>query len=390
MSRPRVLQVFPYWLEPETGGASGVKDVIASIVELTRDDWDHVVVTPGASPHNERFRSAGAVDVVDLGRRDHLVVRRGSGAASLARHSIDIARESRRLAALIRGRDIAVVHSHSSAYLGGALAARLTGRPSLVHVHERMDRLPRVVAWGHRRVTATLADRIVVLARFMEDEWHDAARKLETIPNTVIVRSPGVAEDGGTVPIGFLGRIAPRKGIEYLIDALALVRDEIPDARLAVVGGPAEAEDYAYLERLRSQATSLGSAIEFRGPTDDPLGFLRNVCVLAFVSPVDIAPVTVLQAMALGVPVVSGSHGGAEEFVVDGVTGVVVPPRDARALAAALVDVLQHAECRAQMSQAARTRFGELYGPERFRAQISELYERALLKRRGSAPRLRS
>jgi glycosyltransferase involved in cell wall biosynthesis len=375
-----VLQVFPYWLGPETGGASGVRSVIEATVELTRERWRHVVLTPAPSRFDVAFTRAGA-DVTSLGRKEHLVLRRTASPVGILRYVAHLAVDIPRIMRVIRRRRIDVVHSHGSAYLGAAIAGRLSRRPVIVHVHERMDMLPARHARIYRRIVGRLATRVVLIAGFLGDEWRGSGAATVLIPNTV----PWIVADtpSGAAPVvGFLGRVAPRKGIEYLIRAFAIVHVELPEARLTIVGGPAEPEDYPYLERLREEVTQLGldDVVEFRGPVEDPLRALSEFRVLGFTSPIDIAPVTVLQAMALGIPVVSASDGGADEMVVSGVTGLAVPPRDEAGIAAALLSVLRDQHVRDEMGAAARARFLARYGPARYAADVGALYQ-ALARR---------
>jgi glycosyltransferase involved in cell wall biosynthesis len=350
--------------------------VIQDVIRATEPECEHVVLVPGNSPFNDLFLEAGATEILQLGRSSHLVLRRGAGPRSLLRHVGELALDVPRIVRWIRRLEVDLVHTHSSAYLGAALAARLARRPVVVHVHERMDALPPWLARLHRRTTALLATRIVVIARFMLEEWHDAGGKTVLIPNTssfVPAQDPTSAQ----LPlIGFLGRVAPRKGIEYLIRALPVVLREVPLARLAIVGGPAEPEDHPYLEALRREARDAGvaAAVEFRGPTDDPAAFLRTLRVLGFVSPLDIAPVTVLQAMAAGIPVVCASDGGAEEFVADGEAGLQVPPRDHEAIGRAVTRVLVDDALHDRLAAGALARFRTEYGWDRYVSRILSLY----------------
>jgi glycosyltransferase involved in cell wall biosynthesis len=245
----------------------------------------------------------------------------------------------------------------------------------IVHVHERMDLLHPRLARVYRRLVGRLATRVVLIADFLLDEWQGSHAVIVSISNTVAWEVPEPRSSAAPV-VGFLGRIAPRKGIEHLLHAFAIVHAELPEARLAVVGGPAEPEDYLYLAGLRAEVARLGliDAVEFRGPVDDPAAALAGFAVFGFTSPIDIAPVTVLQAMALGVPVVVASDGGAREMVADGVTGLAVGPGDEAGIAAALLSILRDGDRRARMGAAGRERFVERYGPSRYAERIEELY----------------
>jgi phosphatidylinositol alpha-1,6-mannosyltransferase len=173
-----------------------------------------------------------------------------------------------------------------------------------------------------------------------------------------------------------VGRIAPRKGIEHLIRALPRVRKRVPDARLVVVGGPAEPEDHVYLASLRQEVAVRGleDVVDFRGPAEDVAAALDAFSVLGFVSPVDIAPITVLEAMSRGVPIVSASDGGAEDMVVDGETGFRVEPRDDERIADRIADVLCNPALRMSMAAAARERFERGFGPAAYRDRLERLY----------------
>jgi glycosyltransferase involved in cell wall biosynthesis len=379
MSGGRVLQVFPYYLAEGTGGASGVRDVIETTIRLTAPAWHHTVVVPARTSYTSSFEELGA-DVLELGRRHHLILRRSGGTRSLVVHAYELVIDVPRLASMIRKHGIEIVHSHSSAYLGGIAAARLARRPGILHVHERMDNLAPHVARAHRRISTALATELVLIAGFMAAEWADVAGRAHYIPNTALIDLSTTPTPRTEATVGFLGRIAPRKGIEFLLRAMAIVHAERPDARLAVVGGPAEPEDYAYLEELKREVDELGldGAVEFGGPTDLVPETLRGFRVLGFTAPLDIAPVTLLQAMAAGVPVVSASSGGAEEMVVDGLTGFSVQPGDEQALAQRLLLLLGDDALRRRMGEAARSRFDEFFGPERYRSQIEALYLNSL------------
>lgn len=372
--RSRVLQVFPYYLREDTGGASGVRSVIETTIRLTGDEWDHLVLVPGPSSHNAAFVRAGG-RLVDLGRREHLILRRGPLGSSGPRHLAQLARDVPRIAVMLRRERVTLVHSHSSAYLGAAIAARVMRVPVIVHVHERLDRLPERLARRYRRVVALAASRIVLIARFMVEEWRGAGADAAFIPNTSLIEV--AAERGPGVPVvGFLGRIAPRKGIEHLLRAMPAVLLRCPDARLVVVGGPAEPEDYAYLDALKEEVVALGiaEAVTFAGPVEDVSDTFSSFRVLGFTSPIDIAPITVLQAMAAGLPVVSASHGGAQDMVLDGQNGFNVEPCDDAAIADRLIDLLTDDGLWQRMAAAGRRRFQESFGPEQYARTLTDLY----------------
>jgi colanic acid/amylovoran biosynthesis glycosyltransferase len=160
----------------------------------------------------------------------------------------------------------------------------------------------------------------------------------------------------GTPVILAIGRLVEKKGFHHLLDACAVLRDEGVAFRLRVVGeGPWEA-------RLREQSVLLGLAdrVEWLGalPNAETLDAVRASTVLAAPSipaadgDIDGIPNVILEAMALARPVVGADFSGIPEVVRDGVTGRLVPPGDAAALARALADVLAHREMAARLGAA--------------------------------------
>jgi glycosyltransferase involved in cell wall biosynthesis len=153
--------------------------------------------------------------------------------------------------------------------------------------------------------------------------------------------------------VGFVGRIAPVKGVPRLLRAMRLVRADRPDARLVVIG-PNEASD-AYLRRLRRLASQPGlrGAVRFVGPSRPELWYPRLAC-LALASESEGMPLVLLEAMAHGVPCVAPDVGGVRDTL--GSAGVIVAPRDVDALAAGILRVLDDAADAARLAAAGRAR----------------------------------
>lgn len=151
----------------------------------------------------------------------------------------------------------------------------------------------------------------------------------------------------------FVGRLAAVKGVRVLLDALHLIRTGRPDLRLTLIGdGP----DRTELER-RVAEMGLAGSVRFAGyrTTDEVAAFLGQSDVLVLPSFAEGVPVVLMEAMASGVPVVASRVAGIPELVEDGVTGRLVPPGNAEALGAAIVEVLGRKD-RKTMGEAGRAR----------------------------------
>jgi glycosyltransferase involved in cell wall biosynthesis len=180
-------------------------------------------------------------------------------------------------------------------------------------------------------------------------------------------------------------RLVERKGVGNVITALAAV----PGTELHVAGGPdaggldAEPE----VKRLRALAAELGvgDRVVFRGRVgrDAMPALLRSadaVVSVPWYEPFGIVP---LEAMACGVPVVASAVGGQIDSVVDGVTGVHVPPRDPAVLARALRELLDDPERRSQLGAAGAVRARERFAHDRVAVATRDVYREVVGSRAG-------
>lgn len=152
--------------------------------------------------------------------------------------------------------------------------------------------------------------------------------------------------------------LSPRKRLEDLLAAVHLAHPRLPPYVLRIAGGvERDCDDYAAgLRRLAA-----GLPVEWVGDWDDVRPFLAGLDLFAMISEPAGCPNASLEAMAAGLPVVATDCGGASEQVIDGVTGRLVPPRDARALAGALVDLANDPGKRAACGSAGRARAEALF-----------------------------
>jgi glycosyltransferase involved in cell wall biosynthesis len=140
--------------------------------------------------------------------------------------------------------------------------------------------------------------------------------------------------------LGYVGRLSVEKGVTYLIDALAMLKVKQAEVHLLIVG---EGEQRA---NLQAQVESLGlrQAVKFLGERGDARQIIGALDLLVLPSLTEGLPNVVLEAFAYKTPVVATAVGGVPELVKDGETGWLVPPRDPRALAQAILNVLSNPE----------------------------------------------
>ncbi len=300
-----------------------------------------------------------------------------------------------------------VVHSHfwmSGIAALDAAAERGTGHPPVLHTFHALGSVKR-------RYQGTADTSPAERARLEPLVGQRAATVIATCPDEVAeLRLLGVPEDrieiapcgvdlgmfqntgraaarGATFRVLSLGRLVPRKGVDIAIRAVGLLHEQgIDDVELHIVGtgdAPAgESGPDAETVRLTALAESLGLSdqVRFLGrvPRDDVPALIREadaVVCTPWYEPFGIVP---LESMACGTPVVAANVGGLGDTVVDGVTGLLVPPQDAPAVADAFARLRADPAFAATLGAAGRMRVEARYSWERVAARTERIYERAL------------
>jgi len=184
---------------------------------------------------------------------------------------------------------------------------------------------------------------------------------------------PAVDDEPSAPTVSWAGRIDPVKDIETLLRAFALVLKELPDARLRIFGSPPSGQE-AYLERCKELAEDLDIAgsVAFEGRVDEIRDAYAAGHVVALCSITEGFPYTVIEAMTCGRPCVATDVGGVNEAIAD--TGVVVPPRNPRALAEGCLKLLRDDDERRRLGAAARERALEFFTVDRAISAFDEIY----------------
>jgi glycosyltransferase involved in cell wall biosynthesis len=170
------------------------------------------------------------------------------------------------------------------------------------------------------------------------------------------------------------GRLTEQKGFPYLLDAFALVRREVSDAALWILG---EGPDRPALEEQIARL-SLGHSVRLLGFRDNPYSYMASADLFVLSSIFEGFGNVVAEALACGTAVVSTDCPyGPSEIITDGVSGLLVPPRDPQALAAAIVRVLSEPELRAALAKEGRGRSRD-FSAEAITAQYAGVFEDSL------------
>ncbi len=291
-----------------------------------------------------------------------------------------------------------VVHTHSSkAGFLGRLAASTVETPFVVHTphvfpfqmmtHPLLKRLYLSL----ERLAARWTDMLICISR----EERKAAEslgllgeeKLRLIENGVVVppgdAPPPTGNGGlrgelgipdGTRVVGTAGRCTRQKGHEYLIRAAALVAEQCNNTVFVIVGsGRSRASERALVKHLGLQDNVL-----FADQRDDLDPFYNAIDVFVMPSLWEGLPYALLEAMSHGLCVVATRVGGMEEAVADGASGLLVPPRDAEALARAIVRTLDEPETREALGAKARDTVSKRFLLSDMVEKVEGIYQTAL------------
>lgn len=203
-------------------------------------------------------------------------------------------------------------------------------------------------------------------------------RDVVVVPNGISpVRDAGRERKKGdpTKRILFVGRLHPIKGTQYLLNAMSRVHKEIPDARLILVG---DGEEREVLEGL-TESLGLRKCVGFTGkiPHKKVQYFMNQAEVFVLPSLSEGFPVTILEAMACGLPIVATRVGGIPDIIEDKINGYLVDPKDQDQMADVLLKLLQDEELRKNISSNNRIK-AEKYTWDKVAVTLEGLYQSSL------------
>jgi len=241
-----------------------------------------------------------------------------------------------------------VAHVFSASYwsfllapVPAIVAGRLMGKRVLLHYHsgEADDHLARWGALVHPWLR--LVDEIVVPSEYLRGVFARHGYRARVIRNTVDVSCFRYRERETLRPRLLSTRsFEPHYGLDHTLEAFALLKARYPEATLTIAGSGSEER------RLSRFAASLGTGVRFLGrvaPRQIP-ALYDEADIFVNSSLVDNQPVSVLEAFASGLPVVSTGTGDIGAMVRDGETGLIVPPGDPAAMVKAVVELLENPE----------------------------------------------
>ncbi len=282
----------------------------------------------------------------------------------------------REMARFFRAGKFDVVHTHNTyPHLYATIAARWAGVPVVVQTRHGQRaghgwKSSLLYRWAARWV-----DRIVAVS----DDAAELCQRVDRLPAEKVTRiwngidlSDFRYHGPIAAPVAIsVARLSAEKDFPTLLRATAFVLREIPEFKLRIVGGGPERE------RLEVLATELGvtSAVDFLGERHDVPDLLAQAGFFVTASLTEGISLTLLEAMAVGLPVVATAVGGNPEIVVDGVTGKLTPAAQPEQLAAAMIDACRQSDRWSDWGQAGRERVTQHFDVQRMARDYEQLYQ---------------
>ena len=288
-----------------------------------------------------------------------------------------------------------VVQTHVlKANLYGTFAAKMAGVPVVIATEMTLkDIAPSKLRRFRDRLVQPLAglvidncDKFVVTSKYIKKEWVKSSNEnhfeviyppfnLEKYDEAVRVPRSNVTSLGKR--IGYVGRLSEEKNIPVLLEAMVEITATIPEAELTIVGtGPMEME----LKEICIEK-GIETNIHFAGYKENSFEALKELDIFVLPSRTEGCPIVILEAMAMGLPVVATKVGGNPELVVDGETGILVSHSNSHQIAVALKSLMENREKARQMGQNGRKLAFSQYHPSSFTSRLQMLYKQLYEKK---------
>jgi glycosyltransferase involved in cell wall biosynthesis len=291
-----------------------------------------------------------------------------------------------RLARIVRSEGYRLIHTHTArSAVIGRIVSMLTGVPLVHHVHSptKYDTTHRLRNWVNclaERMVLPRAKALIAVSEAVGNYVREQGFGVFVVPNGVPARHAVPARNPAKTDwtLGMIALFRPRKGLEILLEALAVLRGQGLPVRLRAVGR-FETQEYESRIRQLAEKLNLAGAIDWAGfarEIDEELAQMDLFVLPSLFG--EGLPMVVLEAMSSGLPVVASAVPGVPEAVRDGLEGLLVEPSNPAALAAAIARFVSHEVSWNEMGSGALLRHAECFSDLRMASEVAGVYDRVL------------
>lgn len=376
------------YIQPYASHVGGVDTVLLQLVQgLDKNKYKPYVVLPGHSPYVEKYEAAGATVLFSV----LAVFGKPTDPMYFARNFVNLIRSIRSIRQIASKYNIDLIHSHKMELIGGNIAGKLMGIPTLQTVHE-LPRKPLIAYKFVGYLNHCFNDKVIVLcdrSKTMFKWGKQHSSKLIKIYNGIHVEQLAVhnktvhplkkeldLKDQDKIIIT-VARLSPMKGIEYLLKAAHVTKKTNPSLKYIIVGDVAFDSDLHYKESLMSSADELElDNVFFLGLRRDIPELLSQADLFVLPSVYDIFPTVILEAMAASLPIVATDVGGVPEMVTTDI-GKLVPAMNGEAIADAIMEIFSK-ENKDELGMNSRKRLMRSFTREHYIKSTVQVYDTLL------------
>jgi len=283
-----------------------------------------------------------------------------------------------------------IIHANNRIFfttICGVILKKIVGKPLVITLHlgpmfldeKVLNFFVNVYEKTISRWIITNSDKIITVSNaVMRHALNLGAsyEKIKVIPNGVDLKefNPGEYRKTEEKRIVFVGRLFPNKGIQYLIEAAPVILSRYPNVEFIIIGkGPMEAELKKLIGRL-----NLEHAFRFLGIVPSVSEIMRQCNIFVRPSLTEGMPLTILEAMACGLPVIASKIPGTSEIVKDGETGILIKPGDVKQLSNAIIKLIEDEDYARRIKERAYEFIKNHYSWDRIAEEYLKTYNEVL------------
>lgn len=288
------------------------------------------------------------------------------------------ARDALRLRRTIREHDVRVVVTSSTVSMSPVLAGRLARVPVLVHAR---DSLTSSLAGVVQRMHSALADTVIAISDVGTKPFERGTARVVRIYDGIELPDQPVPPPAFAQPLRLcvVAAIDRNKGQDIAVKALAMLNERGVAATLELIG-PTPDRPFAQELRALARRLKVEHLVRFAGETADIDGALRKVDVVLLPSRGEGTPLSLMEALARGRPVVASRVGGIPEVVRHGETGILTPVHDAEQIATAIAEISADPQAALEMAARGRADIEERFALRRSLEELRGEVERAIAR----------